>query len=72
MELNRELENPAIWDHPVQAQALERQRSQLQQAVDSVVKLETDLQELKALTSLAHSEADSGVWAGHPALSNPN
>ena len=63
-EVSRELENPAIWDNPEQAQALGRERSQLVDVVETVKTLTDGLKDGKALLDLAAEEQDAEAAEG--------
>jgi peptide chain release factor 2 len=58
-EVQRELEQPGIWDDPERAQALGQERSQLEQVVVSLDQLSTGLREAGELLTLAEEEDDS-------------
>ena len=57
-EVQRELEQPGIWDDPERAQALGQERSQLEQVVVSLDELATGLREAGELLALAEEEDD--------------
>ena len=63
-EVSRELENPAIWDNPEQAQALGRERAQLVDVVETVKTLTNGLKDGKALLDLAAEEQDAEAAEG--------
>lgn len=58
IEVMRELEDPRIWDHPEKAQSLGKERGQLEQVVDTLVKLEQGVQDTEELLALAVEEGD--------------
>ncbi|MBT8089759.1 MAG: peptide chain release factor 2 [Gammaproteobacteria bacterium] len=58
-EVQRELEQPGVWDDPERAQALGQERSKLEQVVVSLDELSTGLQEAGELLALAEEEDDS-------------
>lgn len=60
-EVQRELEDPAVWGNPARAQELGRERSRLESEVELVTKLEADLKEARELLDLAASENDADV-----------
>jgi peptide chain release factor 2 len=60
-EVNRELENPKIWNDPGKAQALGKERSVLNKVVGTVKKIEAGLADVKELLELAREEQDAGV-----------
>ncbi|MDH3305073.1 MAG: peptide chain release factor 2 [Gammaproteobacteria bacterium] len=57
-EVQRELEQPDVWNDPERAQALGQERSQLQQVVVSLDELSTGLREAGELLALAEEEDD--------------
>ncbi len=61
MEVSRELEDPNIWNNPEKAQALGRERAQLEQAVNVLTDLQSGLTESEELLELAAAENDSGT-----------
>lgn len=61
MEVSRELEDPAIWNNPEKAQALGRERAQLEQAVNVLTDLQSGLGESEELLELAAAEDDSST-----------
>lgn len=54
----RELEDPKIWDHPDKAQALGKERGQLEQVVDKLIELERGVADSEALLEMAVAEED--------------
>lgn len=63
-EVNGELENPKIWDNPQLAQALGKERVQLQATVDTIDKLTVGLADAKELLDLAAAEQEVDVFNG--------
>ncbi|MCG6971466.1 MAG: peptide chain release factor 2 [Gammaproteobacteria bacterium] len=61
VEVSRELEDPAIWNNPEKAQALGRERAQLEQAVNVLTDLQSGLGESEELLELAAAEDDSST-----------
>ena len=59
MEVSRELEDPNIWNNPEKAQALGRERVQLEQAVNVLTDLQNGLAESQELLEMAAAENDS-------------
>ncbi len=57
-EVERELESPSIWDNPEQAQALGRERAQLEAVVHQLKQLSHNLSDLKELFEMARAEED--------------
>lgn len=60
-EVNRELENPAIWNTPEKAQDLGRERVALDQIVSTLKKLKTGVADMKELLDMAVEENDEGT-----------
>jgi len=58
-EVQQELEDPTIWNHPEKAQSLGRERVQLEGVVNSIQVLETHLNDASALFELAAEENDA-------------
>jgi len=58
-EVQRELEEPALWNNPEQAQRLGRERVQLEAVVYVIDKLEANLQDSDELFALAADENDT-------------
>lgn len=57
-EVNRELENPDVWNKPEHAQALGKERAQLEQVVDVLAGIHDGLLEARDLFELADAEGD--------------
>ncbi|MEJ8573474.1 peptide chain release factor 2 [Microbaculum marinum] len=62
-DLNRDAEDPAFWDDPEKAQALMRERQQLQDGIDAIERLERELEDSIGMIELADEEGDEGVLA---------
>jgi peptide chain release factor 2 len=60
-EVQRELEDPAVWKDPERAQQLGRERAQLENVVASLRSLSHDLNEADQLLELAREENDHEV-----------
>lgn len=60
-ELQRELENPEIWNNPERAQELGRERARLEKDVNVLDRLEAGLTEAGELLELASEEQDADV-----------
>ena len=58
IEVNRELEDPAIWNKPDQAQALGKEKSQLDLIVNTVLELDEGVASSKELLEFAQMEND--------------
>ena len=60
-EVNRELENPAVWSAPERAQALGRERAELEAVVATLHRVDKSLDEAAQLHELAREEQDAGT-----------
>ncbi len=60
-EVVRELESPGIWDNPEQAQALGRERAQLEGVVHHLLQLEQSITDLTELFEMARTEDDDST-----------
>jgi peptide chain release factor 2 len=60
-EVQRELEEPAIWSNPEKAQRLGRERAQLAAVVNTIQALESSLQDASELFELAVQENDNAT-----------
>src|SRR5471030_199830 len=60
-EVNRELEDPAVWNKPEYAQELGRERAALAQIVDTLDELNTGLGDCRDLLDMAVEENDEGA-----------
>jgi peptide chain release factor 2 len=58
VEVLRELENPKIWDNPEQAQALGKERGQLETVVNTINELDRGLADAEELLLMAVEEDD--------------
>ena len=58
VEVLRELENPKIWDNPEQAQALGKERGQLEVVVNTIRDLEQGMSDAEELLMMAVEEND--------------
>jgi peptide chain release factor 2 len=58
VEVLRELENPKIWDNPEQAQALGKERGQLETVVNTITELDRGLADAEELLFMAIEEND--------------
>jgi peptide chain release factor 2 len=58
IEINRELEDPTVWDDPEKAQALGRERARLEEVVETLGSLESELGDAADLLDLAAEEQD--------------
>jgi peptide chain release factor 2 len=63
-EVRRELENPEVWSKPDQAQALGRERAQLEGVVDVLDEITRGLSDGSGLLELAAEEDDEDTVAG--------
>ena len=57
-EVNRELEQPGIWDDPENAQKLGQERSRLEKIVLTIENLETGLNDAEELLEMSVEESD--------------
>jgi peptide chain release factor 2 len=62
-EVNRELENPAVWSDPERAQNLGRERAELEAVVATLDRVEKTLDEAAELHELAREEQDQSTLA---------
>lgn len=60
-EVERELEQPEIWNHPEQAQALGKARAQLESVVGQLKHLTQGIQDLSELFEMACAENDEST-----------
>ncbi len=60
-EVNRELENPGVWDDPEYAQSLGRERSRLEGIVNTLEKLQQGLSDAAEMLQLSREEDDEEV-----------
>ncbi|HUE10130.1 MAG TPA: PCRF domain-containing protein, partial [Steroidobacteraceae bacterium] len=63
-EVNRELEQPGIWDNAERAQELGRERAKLEQVVDGLDRLTRGLRDAGELLEVAAAEADTRAADG--------
>ncbi len=57
-EVQRELEEPNVWDDPARAQALGKERASLEKVVQTIEQLEDGLNDAQELLKLAQEEED--------------
>ncbi|NBB08379.1 peptide chain release factor 2 [Pseudomonas sp. SLFW] len=62
-EVNRELEDPNVWNKPEYAQSLGRERSALAQIVETLDEMSSGLADAKELLDMAVEEDDEGAVA---------
>ncbi|MDK2748572.1 MAG: peptide chain release factor 2 [Brevundimonas sp.] len=60
-ELNARVEDPTLWDKPDEAQAVSRDRSQLEAKINTVKAMEQDLEDGVMLAEMADEEGDEGA-----------
>ncbi|QSA97629.1 peptide chain release factor 2 [Methylococcus sp. EFPC2] len=60
-EVLRELEDPKIWDKPEQAQALGKERGQLEQVVNTLLDLDRGVADAEELLEMAVAEEDEAT-----------
>ena len=58
-EVQRELEEPNVWDDPARAQTLGKERASLEKVVQTIEQLEDGLNDAQELLKLAQEEEDS-------------
>jgi peptide chain release factor 2 len=63
IEVQRELEQPDVWNNPQRAQDLGRERARLESEVGTLTRLDTDLSQARELLELAREENDAEVAA---------
>ncbi|AYG43779.1 peptide chain release factor 2 [Pseudomonas sp. Leaf58] len=61
IEVNRELEDPNVWNKPEYAQSLGRERAMLAQVVETLDKMSNGLADCKDLLDMAVEEGDEGA-----------
>lgn len=61
IEVNRELEDSSIWSSPEKAQALGKERAQLEVSVNTIKQVETGLADTAELLALAQEEQDEAA-----------
>ncbi len=59
IEVNRELEQPEVWEKPERAQELGRERASLEQVVNLLGGLNNDIRETEELLEMAEAENDA-------------
>ena len=59
--MHRELEDPAVWSDPQRAQALGRERADLERVVDAVERTDAALADAAELLDLARADGDEDV-----------
>ncbi|MCR4302169.1 MAG: peptide chain release factor 2 [Sulfuricaulis sp.] len=62
-EVQRELEQPELWNNPQRAQELGRERAKLESEVGTLTRLHTELAHSRELLELARDEGDADVAA---------
>jgi peptide chain release factor 2 len=60
-EVNRELEQPNVWDKPERAQELGRERAKLEQVVETFRRIDARLKDSDELVDLARAEDDASM-----------
>ena len=60
-EVERELEDPSVWNDPERAQNLGRERAQLAQIVETLDQMHTGLADASELLEMAAEEGDEGA-----------
>ena len=62
VEVSRELELPDVWNEPERAQALGKERSDLEEVVNTIVELESGCEDIEGLVELAVEEEDQETF----------
>lgn len=57
------LEDPSIWQNPVEAQKLTKERKDLSELIQIVVKAQSDIEDARTLLQIAKEEDDSEAFA---------
>jgi len=65
-EIQKEWESPHVWENKERAQALGKERAELQNIVDSFTRLKSNLSDSEALLELASEDNDENTF--HDAL----
>ncbi|CAL1691913.1 Peptide chain release factor 2 [Brevundimonas subvibrioides] len=60
-ELNARVEDPTLWNDPDAAQAVSRERSRLKTQIDTVLEMESGLEEGVMLADMADEEGDEAT-----------
>ncbi|MCW6511642.1 peptide chain release factor 2 [Lichenifustis flavocetrariae] len=60
-ELNAKSEDPTLWNNPELAQKVMRERTELEESLGAVSRIERDLEDATGLIELAEAEGDAGV-----------
>ncbi|UZW76837.1 peptide chain release factor 2 [Alkalimarinus sediminis] len=63
VEVERELEQPSVWDDPKNAQALGKERATLEGVVNTIESLESGLNDAQELLDIAVEEQDESIVA---------
>ncbi len=59
-ELNRQAEDPSLWEDPEAAQKVMRERQRLERSIASLTELEQELEDALTLLELGEAEGDEG------------
>ncbi|WP_157368909.1 peptide chain release factor 2 [Algicola sagamiensis] len=62
-EVSRELEDPNVWNQPEKAQALGKEKSELEAVVETIESLDTGLDDVEGLLELAVEAEDEDTFA---------
>ncbi|HVC54412.1 MAG TPA: peptide chain release factor 2 [Stellaceae bacterium] len=62
-ELNAKAEDPKLWDDPAAAQAVLRERTRLERAIDSYRRIEREVDEAVELIGLGDADGDTAIVA---------
>jgi len=58
VEVSRELESPTVWNDPERAQALGKEKSQLEKVVETIDELDSSLASTQEIVEMAEMDAD--------------
>ncbi|MBD24496.1 MAG: peptide chain release factor 2, partial [Candidatus Marinimicrobia bacterium] len=61
-ELNAKAEDPDLWDNPVDAQKVMRERTQIESSIAAARQIESDLDDAITLSELADEEGDEASF----------
>ncbi len=62
-ELNARVEDPALWDNPKEAEAVMRERRQLEGAVGTVREISSEMADAVELVEMGEAEGDEDIAA---------
>jgi len=62
LEVKRELEDPAVWNNPEKAQALGKERAQLEATVDVIIELDQRIKDASELVEMLQADPDVDLF----------